>query len=307
MTALAAQAPAGAPAQAGVLKLLTFQVAGHSYAMSIAHIREICPNQELNRMPHMPKGVEGLLNLRGEVLPVINLRSRLGFPVEDLGTSKILVADLPTGRVGLRVDAVESVLDVPEDRITPPSPFLEGQEGAWIQGFIVLRERIISLLDPLHAGTMTAVRGAVILSEDVLDLERRLDEGLRNLISMAPAKDESGDHRIMPQMENAISYTEQEMAKVLERVEAMLTSTDVMFKHMGHLKHEVGMGHLKAPDADMAELDKLTTRLQDEVFALIQQIQFQDIARQKLERVMAHLRGMQGVLGSNLRATKKPD
>lgn len=290
----------------GILQVLTFHLAGHKYAMPLAHVREITPQQDLNKMPHMPKGVEGLLNLRGEVIPVVSLRVRLGFTLaEEAPAPKILILELPTGTVGLLVDGVDSVMNAQASQFTTPSPLLLGQEGAWIHGFLVIEGRIIALLDPLQAGSLTHHgRGAAVVNEEVLDLERRLDEGLQSLIAMAPERGEGGG-RVIPQMEDAIQFTEQEMAKVLDQVEGMLGHTDSMFKGLGFLKHEVGLGRLKGHEKEMVELEKLMSKLQEAVFSLIQQIQFQDIARQKLERVLNHLRGLQGVVGGNLRATKK--
>ena len=88
--------------------------------------------------------------------------------------------------------------------------------------------------------------------------------------------------------------------------EAMLSRTDTMFRNLGLLKHEVGMGHLKGHEKEMVELESITSQLQSTIFNLINQIQYQDIARQKLERVLAHLRGLQVVIGQNLRDVKVP-
>jgi hypothetical protein len=109
----------------------------------------------------------------------------------------------------------------------------------------------------------------------------------------------------MPQIESSISYTEQEMSKVLDRVETMLASTDRVFQGLGYLKQEAGLGKLKGHERDIADLDRTNQEMQDTVFALIQQMQFQDIARQKLERVMAHLKGMQVAITGKFRSTKQ--
>lgn len=291
---------------AGANQILTFQMAGNLYGIPLTHIQEISAMVELNRMPHMPKGVQGLLNLRGEVLPVINLRLRLGLPGDLPAAPKILIVNIPGGKVGLLVDSVDSVMEAPDSRISPPSPMLEGQEGAWIHGFLVIGDRIIALLDPIQAGSVHHRRTGATVTEEAFNLERRLDEDLQELIALAPPKELADASRIIPQVETAISFTEQEMGKVIERIEAMLSRTDTMFRNLGLLKHEVGMGHLKGHEKEMVELETITSQLQDTIFNLINQIQYQDIARQKLERVLAHLRGLQGVIGQNLRDTKGP-
>jgi mannose/cellobiose epimerase-like protein (N-acyl-D-glucosamine 2-epimerase family) len=111
--------------------------------------------------------------------------------------------------------------------------------------------------------------------------------------------------RIIPQMEEAISHTEQEMEKVLDKVETMLADTDKSFQGLVRLKQEAGLGHMKGLEATLAEVEALGTQLQNEVFELIQKLQYQDIARQKLERVLNHVRGLQVVVGSKFRDTGK--
>ena len=135
-------------------------------------------------------------------------------------------------------------------------------------------------------------------------LEERLDDDLRRLIELAPTK-EQDEHRVIPQIESSITYTEQEMAKVLERVETMLESTDKVFRGIGLLKQEAGLGRLKGQEKAIAELEATNQEMQNTVFALIQLMQFQDIARQKLERVMTHLKGMQVAISGKFRGQKE--
>jgi hypothetical protein len=172
-----------------------------------------------------------------------------------------------------------------------------------VEAFIVQGEKVITLLDAALVSNQGAGRtqGKDVLAS--LSLEERLDDSLKKLIDMAPTK-EQDEHRVLPQIEASVSYTEQEMAKVLERVEAMLASTDRVFKGLGYLKHEAGLGKLKGHEGDLAEMDRVNQQMQDTVFALIQQMQFQDIARQKLERVMAHLKSMQVAISGKFRAIK---
>jgi purine-binding chemotaxis protein CheW len=286
---------------------MTFFMNDRAYGIPLRHVAEITPYRELNKLPHMPRSVEGILDLRGRVVPVVNLRVRMALPPLDksrVGT--ILVLDLAGVATGLLVDAVDAVLSVPESDLIPASPLLAGLDGAWVEGFIVQGERVITLLDAALVANLGVGRGQgkALLAE--MSLEKRLDEGLRKLIDMAPPK-EQGEHRILPQVETSVSYTEQEVAKVLERVESILSSTDKVFHGLGFLKQEAGLGKLKGHERDIAELERTNQEMQDTVFALIQQMQFQDIARQKLERVMSHLRGMQVAISGKFRQDKKAD
>jgi purine-binding chemotaxis protein CheW len=283
---------------------MTFFLNDRAYGLPLRHVAEITPFRELNKLPHMPRSVEGILDLRGRVVPVVNLRTRMSLPPLDPSkTGTILVLDLAGTATGLLVDAVDAVVSIPGSDLVPASPLLAGLDGAWVEGFIVQGERVVTLLDAALIANhgVGRTQGKEILAD--IGFEERLDDGLRRLIEMAPPK-EQGEHRVMPQIESSISYTEQEMAKVLERVEGMLASTDRVFQGLGYLKQEAGLGKLKGHERDIAELEGMNQEMQDTVFSLIQQMQFQDIARQKLERVMAHLKGMQLAISGKFRATK---
>ncbi len=303
---LAAQAKApggrgGEPAAAQ--RFMTFRLEGRTYGLPLRFVAEISPYRELNRLPHMPKAVEGLLDLRGRVIPVVNLRSRMGLPPQAGGGGSILVLDLAGSASGLLVDGVEAVISVDEDALVPASPVLAGIDGAWVEGFILRDSQVIPVLDAAVVASQGMGRAQAKEALATLSLEERLDADLRRLIELAPPKEEG--ERVIPQIESSISYTEQEMAKVLERVEGMLAAVDRVFRGLGNLKQEAGLGRLKGHEKALAELERSNQDLQDTIFALIQQVQFQDIARQKLERVLNHLRGMQVAISGKLRAERR--
>lgn len=304
LAAVSAPAARGPGREAVQQRFMTFNLENRIYGLPLQHVAEITPFRELNQLPHMPKAVEGILDLRGRVVPVVNLRARMSRPPLDAGrVGTILVLDLAGTATGLLVDAVEAVISVPEGDLVPASPLLAGLDGAWVEGFIVQGERVITILDAALIANLGpgGLQGKKVLA--TRSLEERLDDNLRRLIDMAPPK-EQGEHRVMPQIESSISYTEQEMTKVMERVETMLAGTDRIFKGISHLKQESSLGHLKGHERDVAQLERLNQEMQDTIFTLIQQMQFQDIARQKLERVMAHLKGMQVAITGKFRAVK---
>ena len=296
----AARASAGG-ADAAPRQYLSFRLDGHIYAVPLALVAEITPHMELNRIPHMPKSVEGLLNHRGQVIPVISLRSRMSLAQQDTSLSRNIVVLSQGGAspVGILVDVVDAVISAAPEQLVPASPLLSGPEGAWVLGFVLQGERIIALLD---TGFITAFHGAraQLHTAAAQDQDKLLDEGLRELIDLAPPKAADGA-RIIPQMEEAIAHTEQEMGKVLDCVESMLGGSDKGFQALVRLKQEAALGRLKGEEANLAEIERLGSDLQDRVFTLLQQLQFQDIARQKLERVLNHIRGLQMIVGAKFR------
>jgi hypothetical protein len=256
----------------------------------------------------MPKSVEGLLDHRGQVLPVINLRKRMNLGEQETSLSRnIVVLNLGGGSpVGILVDTVDAVITAATEQLVPASLLLTGPEGAWVSNFILLEERIIALL---NTGFITAFHGArtqlnAAVSQD-LDQDLALDQGLKELIDLAPPKAVAEGARIIPQMEEAINHTEQEMAKVIDCVESMLAGSDKGFQALVRLKQEAALGRLKGEEKTLAEIERVGTELQERVFTLIQQLQFQDIARQKLERVLNHIRGLQMIVGAKFRDTGK--
>lgn len=280
---------------------LTFTLNKRTYAIPLAEVAEITNNLELNHMPHMPKGVEGLLNLRGAVLPVINLRTRMGLPpMETKAFENILILEMDGHRTGILVDQVESVITATQDLIIPASPLLAGPEGGWSSGFVLQQQRVVVVLDTRRLTALGTARVQAVLSGKQ-DLAHRLDEDLKKLIEMAPPRVEADPGKLIPQMEAAISHTEEEMAKVVDRIETMLSGADRAFQGLARLKQEARLGRLPGQEATIAEVERIGTEIQEHIFALLHQIQFQDIARQKLERVLSHIRGLQLVVGQKFR------
>lgn len=281
---------------------LTFWLERHSYAIPLVSVAEITPNLELNRMPHMPPSVVGLLNLRGEVLPVINMRIRLGLPRLELTAFRnILVLEVEGSRIGLLVDAVDSVLAVGPENHVPVSPLLQGIHGQWVRAFLLQGDRTVLLLDPEEVTDTGDQARRGHRGHGAREAGQILDESLRKLIESAPDKDPRETGKVLPQMQATIQQSEQEMAQVLDRVEAMLASTDLMFRGVARLKQEATLGRVKGHEKAVAEMDKVATEMQDRIFRVIQMIQFQDIARQKLERVLKHLHQLQGAISAKMR------
>jgi purine-binding chemotaxis protein CheW len=282
-----------------VRQYMSFMVEERAYAIPLSEVAEITPYRDLNQMPHMPKDVVGLLDLRGAVLPVISLRARMGLPKKDSHTSDtILILAHHDSRVGMLVDLVESVITANEEQHANLSPMLQGKDGRWVQAILLLNEKVILVLEPDALIDITQGPGpdGGLSSDQVKeldDVELRLDEGLRNLIAMAGSRE---DGKIIPQVRNVIAHNESEVTKLLERVETMLVSTDKTFSGLTQFKQEAAMCGLSVFDKDLAELNIISQDVQNTIFDVMQQLQFQDIVRQKLERVLTHIIGMQDVI-----------
>ncbi|NLG70233.1 MAG: chemotaxis protein CheW [Firmicutes bacterium] len=142
-------------------QLVIFQLAREVYGLDINWVRAIITLQDVTRVPGAPAFVEGVINLRGHVIPVVDLRKRFGLeaPVDPRRT-RIVVVDVPPHTIGLVVDAVTEVLRIRESVVEPAGNVLAGIDVAFIQGVAKLERRLIILLDLqrlLHAAEIKAL------------------------------------------------------------------------------------------------------------------------------------------------------
>lgn len=129
-------------------QIVGLDLAGEAYGVEISRIQEIIRMQPITRVPNGPAFVEGVTNLRGRVIPVLDLRRRFGLVAGEASRrSRIVVAELGQYTVGLVVDGVSEVLRVPADVIEPPSALVTTADSTFLRGVAKLDERLILLLD----------------------------------------------------------------------------------------------------------------------------------------------------------------
>lgn len=132
---------------AGELQLVGFRVGQQSYALPIEAVREIVRPPEITLVPQSPDHVAGVMNLRGRILPVVDLRKRFSSPVESSPKNRVLVTSSDGKLVGLLVDAASEVLKVLPGTIEP-SPKLFGDNGEhYVTGVAKHMGRLVILLD----------------------------------------------------------------------------------------------------------------------------------------------------------------
>lgn len=131
-----------------VLQLVTFRLGKEEFSMDILKVQEIIRIMDLTRVPRTPDFIEGVINLRGRVTPVLDLRKRFGLPADEkTNETRIIVVDIDNRTVGLKVDAVSEVLRLPADTVEPPPSLITGAESDYIKGVGKLDGRLIILLD----------------------------------------------------------------------------------------------------------------------------------------------------------------
>ncbi|NSW76578.1 MAG: chemotaxis protein CheW [Candidatus Atribacteria bacterium] len=130
------------------LQLVAFQLGEESYGVDIAQVQEIIRMQPVTKVPGAPTFVEGVINLRGRVIPVLDLRKRFNLPArQDTKDTRIVVVEVPPHTVGMIVDAVDEVLRISEDKVEPPSPFIASIDTEYLRGVGKLEGKLLILLD----------------------------------------------------------------------------------------------------------------------------------------------------------------
>lgn len=132
----------------GQLQLVTFDVAGEEFAVDILAVREINRMMSLTRVPNSPAEVEGVINLRGKIIPVIDLRRRFGMePTQHSQDSRIVVVEVMERVVGFIVDRVHEVLRIEKSIVEPAPEMVCSIDSDFIAGVGKLEDRLVILLD----------------------------------------------------------------------------------------------------------------------------------------------------------------
>jgi purine-binding chemotaxis protein CheW len=129
-------------------QLVVFDLASEAYGVDIGAVREIIRLQDITKVPRTPDFVEGVINLRGKVIPVVDLRKRFMVPVaEQTDDNRIVVVDIGGEDIGVVVDAVTEVLRILSDSVEPPSSVITTKDSDYLMGICKLESRMIILLD----------------------------------------------------------------------------------------------------------------------------------------------------------------
>lgn len=130
------------------LQLVSFCLGEEEYGVDILRVQEIIRMLSISKIPRAPEYVEGLINLRGKVIPIINLRTRFDLErrVNDKQT-RIIVVDINGKILGIVVDSVSEVLRIPSNTVEPPPPVVSNKGAEYIKGVGKIGSKLIILLD----------------------------------------------------------------------------------------------------------------------------------------------------------------
>ena len=131
-----------------LIQLVTFRIGEEEFGVDILAVQEIIRLMQITMVPRAPAFIEGVINLRGKVIPVINMRTRFGMPaLEHDSNTRIVVMGLEQKIVGFLVDGVSEVLRIPAGTVEDPPPVVAGIGSEYIRGIGKLDDRLLILLE----------------------------------------------------------------------------------------------------------------------------------------------------------------
>jgi purine-binding chemotaxis protein CheW len=131
-------------------QIVSFRLGRETFAVKVTQVREIGKVQDITKIPKMPDYIEGVMNLRGQITTVIDLKKRFGISAGEGRTaqSRIIVAEIGDNQLGIIVDAVEDVMRISRTSISaPPKTLTTGVEAAALTGICKLGDKLVMMLD----------------------------------------------------------------------------------------------------------------------------------------------------------------
>lgn len=128
-------------------QLVVFDLVAEAYGVDIGAVREIIRMQNITSVPRASSFVEGVINLRGKVIPVVDIRKKFDLPITEVTQENRVVVDIGGLDIGVLVDAVAEVLRIAADSVEPPSPIIKTADSDYLVGIAKIDDRLITLLD----------------------------------------------------------------------------------------------------------------------------------------------------------------
>ncbi len=129
-------------------QFISFAVGDEEYGLELLRVKEVIRLREITWLPKAPVFVKGIINLRGDVIPIISLREKFGLPeTESTAATRVIVVEADGRLIGMVVDSASQVVRIPTDQIEPPPPMLGGSMQDLITAVGKLDDKLIILLD----------------------------------------------------------------------------------------------------------------------------------------------------------------
>ena len=134
--------------ESGLIQLVSFHIGEEEFGVDILKVQEINRMVEVTKVPNSPDYVDGIINLRGKVIPIIDLRRRLGMPSKGYDKdTRIIVVEMDSKILGFVVDSVNEVLRINKSIVEPPPKMVGNIDSEFITAIGKLEDRLLILLD----------------------------------------------------------------------------------------------------------------------------------------------------------------
>ncbi len=131
-----------------LLQLVSFNIGNEEFGVDILKVQEINRMVEITKVPQAPSYVEGVINLRGKVIPIVDLRKRFSLEMKEADkNTRIVVVDIEGSIIGMVVDSVSEVLRLPANTLEPAPEIVTGVNSEYIKGVAKLEDRLLIFLD----------------------------------------------------------------------------------------------------------------------------------------------------------------
>jgi purine-binding chemotaxis protein CheW len=157
-------------------QFISFSVGEEEYGLELLRVKEVIRIREITWLPKAPSFVKGIINLRGDVIPIVDLRDKFGLEAkENTAMTRVIVVEVEGRLMGMVVDSASQVVRIPVDQIDPPPPVLGGLSQEFITGVGKLDDKLVILLN-----------ADAVLTVDERKALRSLDSALPEVAASTP-------------------------------------------------------------------------------------------------------------------------
>lgn len=129
-------------------EFINFSIGEENYGVDIQKVKEVIRHKEITRLPKAPSFVKGVINLRGDVIPILDLRDRFGLEHKEYNEmTRVIVVEVDDRSIGMVVDSVSHVQRIGQAEIEPPPPIVGGISAEYLRGVGKVGEKLIVLLN----------------------------------------------------------------------------------------------------------------------------------------------------------------
>ncbi|MBA7664464.1 hypothetical protein ES703_72525 [subsurface metagenome] len=151
-------------------QLISFMIGKEEYGLEILTVKEVIRIREITKIPKAPVFVKGIINLRGDVIPIIDLREKFGLETEEYTImTRVIIVEVDGKAIGMVVDSVSQVIRIAQSEVEPPPPLIGGLSTEYLRGVGKIGEKLIILLNIIK----------ILTTEEKIEL-KQMEESMKH-------------------------------------------------------------------------------------------------------------------------------